>query len=140
MVVVSGLGTFASTEVHMILYTTAVGLLAGPIEATMYPSGGEVFEGPYTAELYSLFRFGIGLGALSGPELTGVIYDNTGSFQMYFFLLAVTYLISAVLYGSIILFNKWRPHCLYPESGTTDNVSNSGQGENTASEHTPLVE
>jgi hypothetical protein len=50
---------------------TALGLLAGPIIAAMYSSCSEVLCGQYVPELFTLFRTGLGLGALLGPTIAG---------------------------------------------------------------------
>lgn len=86
----------------------------------MYSSCGEVFNGMEVNYLFTIFRCGVGCGTLIGPSLAGLLYDSFGSYHNIFFINGGVYLVTCFLYISIILMNRLKPNCVFPEQVATN--------------------
>ena len=55
--------------------------------------------------------------------IVGAIYDSTGSFYSVYHLTAAVYIVASIAYALIIIFSKYQPSCIYPDTcATQDDV------------------
>ncbi|KAK2157441.1 hypothetical protein LSH36_191g01053 [Paralvinella palmiformis] len=128
----NALGTMAYTFTHLAIYAAALGLFGGPIIAAMYSSCSEVLQGQHVPVIFTTFRVGLGIGALAGPTLAGVIFDHTNSFLGVFYMNSVIYLVASSLYAFIIYLNKRKPKWCFPDVGEELSLIENAKGLRTA--------
>ena len=58
---------------------------------------------------------------------------------MFFAVLAGVYLLTAILYAIIIVFNKWQPTCLYPPTEEEELQEKQNNNRQSAQDKTPLI-
>ncbi|CAH1794190.1 unnamed protein product [Owenia fusiformis] len=96
---------------HMSIFTSVMGLAAGPMWAAWYGACGDVLFGQHIPLLFTLTRSMNGIGLGLGPLIAGVIYESTGSYRNVFFLNCGLYGAAAIFFLLLIILQRH----LYPD-------------------------
>ena len=74
----------------------AQGLLGYALPSVMGPIVAEIFDGPHYGSIFGVASVALICGGAAGPFVAGVIYDQTGSYVMAFYLAIGLCIISAI--------------------------------------------
>jgi len=107
------LGAFMYTMTHFIIYMSVLGVISGPLIASMYSCCSEVLQGQDVPILFTIYRSAAGVGQAIGIVIVGLLHDHTGSFQSVFFLNTGIYGATVLLCAFIIAVNAFRPRCMF---------------------------
>lgn len=72
------------------------GFLGYALTSVMGPIAAEIFEGPHYGSIFGTLSISLIIGGATGPWVTGLIHDATGSYRLAFLLAVACCVISAV--------------------------------------------